>query len=174
PELVQPGDREWVTLIKGICAKGWSIPPFIIFSGKHHLSACYKEPSIPDNWVLNVSDNGWTNNKLGVKWLKHFDEHTKARTVGSYWLLILDGHESYNSVEFHQYCEEHRIITLCMPPHLSHLLQPLDVGCFSLLKKAYGRQAERLMRSKITRITKLEFLPCFKAAFDASITESNI
>ncbi|KAF1932413.1 uncharacterized protein M421DRAFT_417129 [Didymella exigua CBS 183.55] len=61
-----------------------------------------------------------------------------------------------------------------MPPHSSHLLQPLDVGCFSLLKKAYSRQAKRLMRSKITRITKLEFLPCFKAAFDASITESNI
>ncbi|KAF1928251.1 uncharacterized protein M421DRAFT_420796 [Didymella exigua CBS 183.55] len=61
-----------------------------------------------------------------------------------------------------------------MPPHLSHLLQLLNVGCFSLLKKAYGRQAERLMRSKITRITKLEFLLCFKAAFDALIIESNI
>jgi hypothetical protein len=30
------------------------------------------------------------------------------------------------------------------------------------------------MRRKITRISKLEFLPCLKAAFDASITESNI
>ena len=61
-----------------------------------------------------------------------------------------------------------------MPPHSSHLLQPLDVGCFSPLKKAYGRQAELLMRNKITYITKIEFLPCFKAAFDAPITESNI
>ncbi|KAF1934466.1 DDE-domain-containing protein, partial [Didymella exigua CBS 183.55] len=61
-----------------------------------------------------------------------------------------------------------------MPPHLSYLLQPLDVGCFSLLKKAYGRQAEQLMQSKITYITKLEFLLCFKAAFIASITKSNI
>jgi DDE superfamily endonuclease len=61
-----------------------------------------------------------------------------------------------------------------MPLHSLHLLQPLDVSCFSLLKKAYSRQAERLMRSKITCITKLEFLLCFKTAFDASITESNI
>jgi len=36
-----------------------------------------------------------------------------------------------------------------MPPYLSHLLQPLNVGCFSPLKKAYGRQAENLMRNKI-------------------------
>jgi hypothetical protein len=42
------------------------------------------------------------------------------------------------------------------------------------MKKAYGRQAELKMRNKITRITKLEFLPCFKAAFDASITKNNI
>ncbi|KAF1922946.1 DDE-domain-containing protein, partial [Didymella exigua CBS 183.55] len=122
---------------------------------KHHLSAWYKELSIPHNWVITVSKNSWTNNELGIKWLKHFDEHTKERTVSSHRLLILDGHESHNLVKFHQYCEEHKIITLCMPPHSSHLLQPLDVGCFAPMKKAYGRQAELLMRNKITHITKL-------------------
>ena len=30
------------------------------------------------------------------------------------------------------------------------------------------------MRNKITYISKLKFLLCFKAAFDAAITESNI
>jgi hypothetical protein len=30
------------------------------------------------------------------------------------------------------------------------------------------------MRNKITYITKLEFLPCFKGAFDATITKANI
>jgi hypothetical protein len=30
------------------------------------------------------------------------------------------------------------------------------------------------MRNKITYITKLEFLPCFKGAFDAAITKANI
>ena len=61
-----------------------------------------------------------------------------------------------------------------MPPHSSHLLQPLDVGCFAPLKKAYGRQAENLMRNRIIHISKLEFLPCFKRAFFESITRSNI
>jgi hypothetical protein len=42
------------------------------------------------------------------------------------------------------------------------------------LKKAYGRQAEDLMRNRITYITKTEFLPCFKGAFNAAITKSNI
>lgn len=106
--------------------------------------------------------------------MKHFNEHTKRRTVGRVRLLVIDGHESHDSFEFQQYCKDNSIVTLCMPPHSSHLLQPLDVGCFSPLKTAYGRQAENLMRSHINHITKLEFLPCFIAAFNPAITKSNI
>ena len=61
-----------------------------------------------------------------------------------------------------------------MPAHSSHLLQPLDVGCFSPLKRAYGRQVEGLIRDHINHITKLEFLPAFRAAYDQSITKENI
>jgi hypothetical protein len=61
-----------------------------------------------------------------------------------------------------------------MPTYLSHLLQPLNVGCFAPLKKAYGRQAEKLIRNRINYITKAEFLLCFIAAFKASFTPGNI
>jgi hypothetical protein len=30
-------------------ATGWAIPPFIIFQGKHYLSAWYKEESLPQD-----------------------------------------------------------------------------------------------------------------------------
>jgi len=39
PKTAQPGNREWVTVIQGINSQGWAIPPFIIMTGKHHLSA---------------------------------------------------------------------------------------------------------------------------------------
>lgn len=61
-----------------------------------------------------------------------------------------------------------------MPAHSSYLLQPLDVGCFTPLKKAYRKQVEELMRSHINHIIKLEFLPTFKAAFEAMFTKQNI
>jgi hypothetical protein len=48
-----------------------------------------------------------------------------------------------------------------MPPHSSHLLQPLDVGCFLLLKRTYSRKIEALICHHINHITKLEFLPAF-------------
>jgi len=47
PKAIQPGNREWVTVIMAINAIGWSIPAFIIFAGKHHLSTWYEETDIP-------------------------------------------------------------------------------------------------------------------------------
>ena len=70
--------------------------------------------------------------------MKHFDAHTKTRVVGVYQLLILDGHESHINQDFKDYCLEQKILTLCMPPHSSHILQPLDVVCFSPLKRKYS------------------------------------
>jgi hypothetical protein len=61
-----------------------------------------------------------------------------------------------------------------MPPHSSHLLQPLNVGCFAPLKLAYRRQAKKAMRNQINHITKAEFLLYFKAAYNNTITPSNI
>ena len=174
PKAIQPGNREWVTVIAAINAAGWAIPPFLIFAGKYHLSAWYEEAEIPRDWAIAVSDNGWTTNELGVEWLKHFDAHTKTRVVGARRLLILDGHESHQSLEFQELCKENNIYTLCMPPHSSHLLQPLDVGCFSPLKRAYSYEVESLIRHHINHVTKLEFLPAFKAAFDRSFTSANI
>jgi len=60
-----------------------------------------------------------------------------------------------------------------MPLHSSHLLQPLDVGCFAPLKKAYNGQVLDLMCNYITHILKEAFLPAFRAAFNASITPKN-
>ena len=171
---LQPGNREWVTVIQGVNSQGWTVPPFIIVAGKNHLSSWYQNSGFPPNWVIAITDNGWTTNEKGVDWIWHFEKHTRARTVGSYRLLILDGHESHHSDDFEEYCKENNIITLCMPPHSSHILQPLDVGCFSPLKKAYGRYIEDMMRAHITHITKDDFFPAFRSAFFAALTESNI
>ncbi|KAJ3454531.1 hypothetical protein MRS44_013131 [Fusarium solani] len=174
PKSVQPGNREWITVIQAINAEGRAIPPFIIGAGQYHLANWYRDSNLPDDWVIATSPNGWTDNELGLEWLKHFDRCTKTRSVGRYRLLILDGHESHHSLEFEKYCQANKIVTLCMPPHSSHLLQPLDVGYFSLLKKAYGREIEYLIRCSITHVSKTEFFPAFYAAFQATMTEKDI
>ena len=173
-KLAQPGNREWATVIQGVNALGWTIPSFIILAAQYHLANWYTECDLPADWRIATTDNGWTTNTVGLDWIKHFDFHSAPRTKGKYRLLILDGHESHHSTEFELHCQQNNIITLCMPPHSSHLLQPLDVGCFGPLKQAYGRQVEDLMRMHINHISKLEFLCSFREAFFASMTEKNI
>ena len=174
PKSVQPGSREWITVTQAINAEGWAIPPFIVVAGQYHLANWYQESNLPGDWAITTTQNGWTNNETGFEWLKHFDQHTTNRSKGVYRLLILDGHGSHHSADFEMYCEENNIITLCMPPHSSHLLQPLDVGCFGVLKKAYGREIEHLIRCSITHVSKTEFFPAFHNAFQATMTERNI
>ncbi|KAI8401972.1 hypothetical protein FOFC_17277 [Fusarium oxysporum] len=169
-----PGNREWVTVIQAINAEGWAVQPFIVFAGQNHLANWYRESNLPGDWVITTTQNGWTDNQTGLGWLKHFDRCTANRSVGSYRLLILDGHESHQSFNFERYCKQNNIIPLYMPPPSSHLLQPLDVGCFGPLKKAYGREIEHLIRRSITHVSKTEFLPAFYAASQATMTEKNI
>ncbi|KAF2174716.1 DDE-domain-containing protein, partial [Zopfia rhizophila CBS 207.26] len=103
-----------VTTILAISTLGYVIPLFIIYKGKNHLS-------------------------LNLTWLKHFNKCIKERSVSAYRLLIINSYKSHNSLAFTEYCKENKIITLYIPAHSSHILQPLDVGCFWPLKRAYRR-----------------------------------
>jgi hypothetical protein len=97
----------------------------------------------------------------------------KTSTFHQYRLLILDGHESHLNREFKDYCLEHKILTLCMPPHSSHVLQPLDVVCFSPLKRKYSQRVRDLARKRVFHINKEGFLPAFKDAFFDVFTTEN-
>jgi hypothetical protein len=89
-------------------------------------------------------------------------------------MLVLDGHESHKSVEFEDYCKANNIITLCLPPHSSHITQPLDVGVFSSLKKAYGSEINMYSRVHVNHITKVEFFQAFRNAYKKAMTKDNI
>jgi hypothetical protein len=45
-----------------------------------------------------------------------------------------------------------------MPAYTSYLLQPLDIGCFSILKKAYRGLIREEMRNGVNLIDKDDFL----------------
>ena len=47
PWLIQPGNLEWVTTIKCVNTRGWSIPSTIIFKGKVHIKGWFDEGVIP-------------------------------------------------------------------------------------------------------------------------------
>ena len=132
----------------------------------HQLS---QYESLPPDWMVGVSENGWTTDEFGLIWLKKlFGPFTEGRKVGRYRLLILDGHGSYVTAEFDRYCTEHDIIVLCMPPYSSYLLQPLDVACFAVLKRSYGLGVQAQMWAGINHVDKDDFLELYLPAREAT------
>lgn len=121
PKQVEGHSQEWVTVIQAIGSSGYTVPPFIIFKGQLYNSSWFEEDLLTQ-WRFGLSENGWTNNTLGLQYIQHFHTHTVRLTKGVKRLLILDGHSSHHSKEFERFCEDNNIITLFMPPHSSHLL----------------------------------------------------
>lgn len=139
---VQPSNRDYVIVIKYIITFGWSLLLFLILARKLHQASQYHD--LPTDQVVALSDNGQTTNQLGFEQLKHFNRYIWSCTIGAYRLLILGSYSSHATPKFDQYCIEHKIITLYMPPYTSYRLQLLNVGCFSPLKIAYGHEVREL------------------------------
>ncbi|EED11996.1 conserved hypothetical protein [Talaromyces stipitatus ATCC 10500] len=160
----KPGNREWVTAIEATNSTGWALPSYVIFKAKKNVRLGWFD-ELPSDWRINISDNGWTTDQIGLEWLKtHFTPYINDRTMGRYRMLILDGHGSHLTAEFDRTCTENNIILICMPPHSSHLLQSLDVGCFAVLKQQYGQLVEQRMRLGFNHINKIDFLTAFPQA----------
>lgn len=150
-EVTQSGNCERVTAIIAVNATGWALPPQIILAADNHQSQWYH--AVPKDFTINVSKDGWTNDGLGLGWLQNiFESHTASRTIGRYRMLVLDGHSTHATAGFDRFCTERNSIPLYMPAHSSHPLQPLDVSCFSPLKRLYGRMITNKMRNGINAI----------------------
>jgi len=61
-----------------------------------------------------------------------------------------------------------------MPPHTSHLLQPLDVGVFGPLKRAYGKLVEEMMVARNNHIDKQDLLSLYPTARERVFIRENI
>ena len=120
-----------------------------------------------------VSQNGWTDNDAGLAWLKEVF-HPEMVNLGGRQLLLIDGHESHFSVEFIEYFWAVDTVPLCLPPHNTHYLQPLDVDCFGPLTKAYKIRLQEKNKTGVVQINKVGFLTCLREARKEAMTGDNI
>lgn len=81
--------------------------------------------------------------------------------MGKYSLLVLDSHGSHLTTEFDRICAESEIISILMPTHSFRLLQPLDIGSFSTLKRVYGRIIGKQVHCGRNHTDKLDLLEAY-------------
>ena len=169
-----PGWQEWVTAIECICTDGTVIDPLLIFKGAK-VGDWIQHANVPNTWSHSCSNKGWTSDIHGLQWLRQcFEPATREKANCGYRILILDGHGSHVTGGFIAHCMDYKIVLLCLPPHTSHLLQPLDVGLFGPLKKVLSAKLDPLIRTQVARIQKPEWVNAYAQARVATFTSGNV
>ena len=159
-----------VTILCAMNSVGSYIPPMMIFPRKRFPTTLLK--GAPPGTVGAASDNGWINIELFQKWLNHFISHIKPDKTSKF-ILIIDGHRSHITLSVVDMCKENNIELLCLPPHCTHKMQPLDLTFFSSLKSLYNREADKWMLSNPgKRISFYEVAELFGNTYLSSATMS--
>ena len=90
-------------------------------------------------------------------------------------LLILDGHGSHETTDFMYLCYHSNIHLLFLPPHTSHVLQPLDLSVFSPLKRSYRKELAFLLPEYISSVTGKQYMiKCYYKARKEALASKNI
>ncbi|KAM0709946.1 hypothetical protein Q7P35_002308 [Cladosporium inversicolor] len=165
--------QEWITAIECIRASGVALPPLLIFKAKYTNSA-WIPTSTPNNWKFSTSTSGWTSDNHAYEWLTTLFEPETRRNDGKRRLLLLDGHGSHLTARFIAFCLDRNIDLVVLPPHTSHVLQPLDVGVFSPLKRALSTEIEKLFCLDTWRVPRIEWTEAYIIARHKAFTTRNV
>ena len=159
-----------VTVICSMNATGSYTPPMFVFPRKNLRESLMV--GAPPGSVGELSDSGWTNDQIFIKWLAHF-----ASNVGcskeQRCLLILDGHGSHKTLAAINFCRENGIDMIALPPHCTHKMQPLDRTFFKPVRSAYNSRCDNWMLNNAgKRMTIHNVAGLFGSAFLATARAS--
>lgn len=162
--------KEQITTLCAANAAGDVVPPMHIFPGERFKSNPME--GCVDRAFFGRSPNGWISTELFYGWVaNHFSKFATERPC----VLIVDGHSTHIDLEVSKLCRDLQIHLYCLPPHTSHVLQPLDVGFFGAFKASWGKAFESYkFENPGMPLTKYTFAPVFKKAWLDCVKASTI
>lgn len=159
------------TVVCCVNAIGTFVPPMMIFSRKNMKNELVDEA--PPGTLGVAQPSGWMTTDLFLKWLKHFQSFVKS-SIDDKVILIVDGHVSHKGLETLEYAKQNGIIILCLPPHCTHRLQPLDVSFFAPLKTYFNQETSKWLKQHPGRVvTQFQIAGLFKEAYGKAATVQN-
>ena len=103
-------------------------------------------------------------------WFNHFADFVKERPL----ILLFDSHLTHISISFIKRALNENIIIVKFPPHVTDVLQPLDVFCFGPLKRAWERQLHQCLEFGMKHpLTRSEFVNELCAIWNTGMEKEN-
>lgn len=154
--ITSTSGRENVTILSTVSASGKKAPPLIIFKAKF----------IWDQWMADENEsfpgmsyaatrNGWMESDVFLNFMK--SAFLKAIGDTRPVLLVYDGHRTHVDQRVIEFARTNSINILKLPPHTTHLLQPLDLSVFKSFKADWDQQLCKWQRHNIGRKVPKKF-----------------
>lgn len=145
-------------------ASGNFIPPMFIFRRKRMKIELMD--GAPPGSVYACNASGWMKLEVFSQWFNHFLAQVKPSKDDPV-LLVLDGHLSHTkNLGVILKARENHVTILCLPPHCTHKLQPLDVGVMYPLSVYHNQSLEKYMNNNPGRVvTVFQIAKIFAEAY---------
>ena len=169
PTSVTSGNKAQITVVACCNAAGYAMPPMVVFDHQT-LKPEMAFGEVPAT-VYGLSKKGWMDSELFQLWFtQHFLVHAPPTRP---LLLLMDGHSTHFEPSVIRKAAE--VILFCLPPHTTHLLQPLDKGCFGPLKVCWRRECQAYLRRNPGKVmTRFEFSRVFSQAWFQGMSMSSV
>ncbi len=152
-------------------ANGNVLPPFHVYPGQR-INSQWTQDSVPETY-FSVTDKGWMETDVFYGWIanRFLKQIPPLRPI----VLLLDGHESHIDIHVSKICAENGVLLFCLPPHCSHVLQPLDVGFFSSLKAHWKKSCKTFaVNNPGVTVNKMNFARVFKDCWNSTVAYGKV
>lgn len=152
-----------VTAVLCMSAGGTFVPPFLIFPRKN--TNVLLEKGAPPGSKIVCHPSGWIQTYIFTQWFLHFIEKVKP-SQNDPVLLVLDGHHTHcRNLEMIKLARQNFVEIVCLPPHSTHHMQPLDKTLMGPLKAHYSEELRLFLRINQRAITHFDIAELFGKAY---------
>lgn len=135
-ERIMDTTKTSTSIMYACTAAGTCLATYVVYKGQRMQDTWISGG--PADTIYNCSPSGWFDAEIFVDWFKKVIIPFVRRLPSAEPTVIIgDNLASHVSFEVIELCQELNIRMTFLPPNATHLLQPLDVGCFAPLKKAW-------------------------------------
>ena len=171
PSCITGDTKSQVSVLVCTSAAGYVLPPYVIFDRKT-LNKDLTQEEVPGT-VYGLSSSGWMDTELFKEWfLNHFLNYAPSSRP---LILLMDGHSSHFCPEMIRTAADEGIVLFTLPPHTTHLLQPLDKGPFGPLKVEWRKTVHEFLTSHPGRtVSRYDFSSLFCQTWYAAMNSKNV
>ena len=174
-QQVSAEQGETSTILTFVSGHGMVCPPMVIHKGER----------VQENWMqkapgdvrVTATSRGYVTKAKFHEYGLRFVRFLRQQELNDrHHILIVDSHSSHlYNLPFYQVMKANNVHVFTIPPHTSHILQPLDSTPFAQFKRYWEQNLVRYNNSHNGRsLNKVDFWEVFTPSFNSAMVTKNI